>query len=168
MTSVVRTYSRRSLPEELLMSSGAHRRERGRHRRGHRQMESLLDNRPGKKFSILQPHEPFSYLGQRRGATMRIGVHHGLIGSATVTPVDPSDLADVVRLLRCNETRCEVHQAISVTKKRGGAHALTIRDFRMENGGVHIHAPLRDFRSVLTGVPVLDTNAADLHGGNAL
>ena len=98
---------------------------------------------------------------------MQIGADQGLIGSAMVTPVDPSDLADVVILLRYNETRREVRQAISVTKKRGGAHELTIRDPRTENGGLHIHAPLRNFRSVMTGVPVLDTNAADLREGSA-
>ena len=98
---------------------------------------------------------------------MRIGADHGLIGSAMVAPVDPSNRADVVLLLRCDITRREVRQAISVTMKRGCAHELTIRDFRMTNGGMHIHAPLRNFRSVSTGVPVLETNDADLREGSA-
>ena len=97
---------------------------------------------------------------------MLIGAHHGLVGSAIGTPVDCSDMADVVRLLRYNENRRVVRQAISVTTTRGGAHELSIRDVRVKNGGMHIGAPSLDFRSVLTRVPVLDTNAADLRKGS--
>jgi circadian clock protein KaiC len=39
-------------------------------------------------------------------------------------------------------------------KKRGGAHERTIRDFKLENGAIHIGQPLREFRGVLTGVPI--------------
>lgn len=35
-------------------------------------------------------------------------------------------------------------------KKRGGAHERTIREFKMESGRIHVGAPLRDFRGVLT------------------
>ena len=58
-----------------------------------------------------------------------------------ITPVDASYLADAVILMRYYETKGEVRQAISVMKKRGGAHERTIRDFRMENGGIHIGPP---------------------------
>ena len=58
-----------------------------------------------------------------------------------ITPVDASYLADAVILMRYYETKGEVRQAISVMKKRGGAHERTIRDFRMENGGIHIAPP---------------------------
>jgi circadian clock protein KaiC len=41
-------------------------------------------------------------------------------------------------------------------KKRGGAHERTIRDFEMQSGRITIGAPLRDFRGILTGVPVFE------------
>ena len=54
-----------------------------------------------------------------------------------------------------------MRQAISVVKKRGGAHERTIREFRMSDTGIRIGEPLREFRGVLTGVPVaLDGSAA--------
>ena len=49
-----------------------------------------------------------------------------------------------------------MRQAISVVKKRGGQHERTIREFRMENGGMYVREPLHDFRGVLTGVPLFD------------
>ena len=48
------------------------------------------------------------------------------------TPVDASYLADAVVLLRYFEAQGEVRQAISVMKKRGGAHERTIREFQLE------------------------------------
>jgi len=47
-----------------------------------------------------------------------------------------------------------VRQAISVMKKRGGEHERTIRDFALGPGGIRVGPPLRDFRGVLTGVPI--------------
>ena len=64
-------------------------------------------------------------------------------------------------LLRYYELRGEVRQAISVVKKRGGAHERTIRKFRLEGGGIKVGQPLRDFRGVLTGVPIFE-GASDL------
>ena len=49
-----------------------------------------------------------------------------------IAPVDASYLADAVILLRYYEAEGEIRQAISIVKKRGGAHERTIRDFRME------------------------------------
>ena len=117
-------------------------------------LNGYLNAMPGEKFLVVQLHELLSYLGQRGVATLLIGAHQGLIGSAMITPVDASYLADAVILMRYYETKGEVRQVVSVMKKRGGAHERTIRDFRMENGGIHIGAPLRDFRGVLTGVPI--------------
>ena len=39
-------------------------------------------------------------------------------------------------------------------KKRGSKHERTLRDFRLEGGGITIGGPLREFRGVLTGVPI--------------
>ena len=72
------------------------------------------------------------------------------------TPVDASYLADTVVLLRYFEARGEIRQAISVMKKRGGEHERTIREFRLEAGGIRLGEPLREFRGVLTGVPVYE------------
>jgi circadian clock protein KaiC len=97
-----------------------------------------------------------TYLGQLSVATILIGSQHGLIGSQMVAPVDASYLADCVILLRYFEHRGEVRQAVSVMKQRGGQHERTIREFSMDGGQVKVGQALRDFRGILTGVPVYE------------
>ena len=52
------------------------------------------------------------------------------------------------------EAEGEVRQAVSMIKKRGGHHERSIRAFCMDNDGVHVGEKLRNFRGILTGVPV--------------
>ncbi len=129
-------------------------------------LNGYLNAMPGEKFLTLQLHELLSYLGHSGVATLLVAAHQGLIGGAMATPVDASYLADAVILMRYYESRGEVRQAISVIKKRGGAHERTIREFTMEHGGIHIGAPLRDFRGVLTGVPIHEKDEDNLRAGN--
>jgi circadian clock protein KaiC len=49
-----------------------------------------------------------------------------------------------------------VRQAISVVKKRGSRHERTIREFRLDDTGIHVGEPLREFRGILTGVPIYE------------
>jgi circadian clock protein KaiC len=65
-----------------------------------------------------------------------------------------------VILLRYYELRGEVHQAISVVKKRGGHHERTIRELRLGPIGIHVGKALREFRGILTGVPVFEGEPA--------
>jgi len=117
-------------------------------------LNGYLNAMPNERFLIVQLHELLTYLGQAGVATLLIGAQHGLIGMNMQTPVDASYLADAVVLLRYYEANGEVKQAISVIKKRGGAHERTIRDFSMSSAGLQVGLPLRHFRGILTGVPV--------------
>jgi circadian clock protein KaiC len=128
-------------------------------------LNGYLNAMPEERFLIIQLHELLTYLGQAGVATLLIGAHHGLIGSQMKTPVDASYLADAIILMRYYETKGEVRQAISVIKKRGGAHERTIRDFRLENGRISVGQPLRDFRGVLTGVPIFERAGEPLSEG---
>jgi len=105
-----------------------------------------------------------TFLGQAGVATLLIGAHQGLIGGQMITPVDASYLADAVILMRYFESKGEVRQAISVMKKRGGAHERSIREFRLEPGRISVGAPLRDFRGVLTGVPIFEGDGPSREG----
>jgi circadian clock protein KaiC len=117
-------------------------------------LNGYLNAMPNERFLIVQLHELLTYLGQAGVATLLIGAQHGLIGMQMQTPVDASYLADAVVLLRYFEANGEVRQAISVMKKRGGAHERAIRDFSMSSTGLNVGPPLRQFRGILTGVPV--------------
>jgi circadian clock protein KaiC len=119
-------------------------------------LNGYLNAMPEERFLTIQLHELLMYLGQRGVATILIGAHQGLIGSQMHTPVDASYLADAVVLLRYFEARGEVRQAISVMKKRGGTHERTIRELHMSRAGIRVGDTLRNFRGILTGVPVYE------------
>jgi len=123
-------------------------------------LNGYLNAMPEEHFLTVQLHELLMYLGQHGIATILIGAHQGLIGAAMNTPVDASYLADAVILLRYYELRGEVHQAISVVKKRGGQHERTIRELRLGPIGIHVGKALREFRGILTGVPIFEGEPA--------
>jgi circadian clock protein KaiC len=102
------------------------------------------------------------YVGQQGVATILIAAHHGMIGSQMHTPFDASYLADSVILLRYFEASGEVRQAISVVKMRGSRHERTIREFHLDDGGIRVGEPLRDFRGILSGVPVYEGEPGSL------
>ena len=117
-------------------------------------LNGYLNAMPNEQFLIIQLHELLTFLGQSGVATLLIGAQHGLIGMQMQTPVDASYLADAVVILRYFEAGGMVRQAISVLKKRGGAHERSIRDFSLSNTGIHVGQPLKQFRGILTGVPI--------------
>jgi circadian clock protein KaiC len=130
-------------------------------------LNGYLNALPEERFLLIQLHELLTYLGERGVATIIIGAQRGLIGPNMQTPADASYLADAVVLLRYFEAGGEVHQAISVVKKRGGAHERSIREFRLSGGGISVGEPLRQFRGVLTGVPVFEGAASPLLQGRS-
>ena len=68
-------------------------------------------------------------------------------------PVDVTYLADTVILLRYFEALGTVRRAVSIIKKRTGAHESTIREYRIDSRGLTIGDALDGFQGVLRGVP---------------
>lgn len=116
---------------------------------------------PQERFLTMQFHELLSYLSRNGVLTILVVGQYGLIGTMQA-PIDMSYLADTVVLMRYFEAAGEVRQAISVLKKRTGKHERTIREFRIDTGGISLGAPLSEFRGVLTGVPVYEGKTRDL------
>ena len=129
-------------------------------------LNGYLNAMPEERFLTIQLHELLMYLSQHGVASMLVAAHHGIIGAQMQAPVDASYLADAVILLRYFESKGEVRQAISIVKKRGGVHERTIREFGMTDGAIRVGAPLRNFRGVLTGVPVYEGPADPLIGAD--
>jgi circadian clock protein KaiC len=119
-------------------------------------LNGYLNAMPGERFLTIHLHEMLMYLGQKGVATLLIGAHQGMIGTQMHTPIDASYLADAVILMRYFEAQGEVRQAISVMKKRGGQHERSIREFKLASGGLRVGKPLKEFRGILTGVPIYD------------
>jgi circadian clock protein KaiC len=112
---------------------------------------------PDARYLNLQLHELLAYLNQQGVLTIMVLAQQGLIGNMQST-VELTYLADTVLLFRYFEALGEVKQAISVIKKRSGRHERSIRELRVDEGGIRVGHPLKEFQGVLTGVP-------QFHGG---
>jgi circadian clock protein KaiC len=116
---------------------------------------------PEEQFMLLQMHELLTYLNQRGVVTFLVLAQHGLVGQMQ-SPIDLTYLADTVLLLRFFEAFGELRRAISAIKKRTGAHESSIREYRIDNQGIRVGDPLRNFSGVLTGVPSFVGQASEL------
>jgi circadian clock protein KaiC len=118
-------------------------------------LNGYLNAMPEERFLTIQLHELLTYLGQRGVVTMLVVAQHGLLGSGMQTPVDASYLADSVVLFRYFEARGRLRRAISVVKKRSGAHEDALRELKLTSQGLWVGEPLADYHGVLTGTPVV-------------
>jgi circadian clock protein KaiC len=126
-------------------------------------LNGYLNATPDERFLTTHLHELLMYLGQCKVLTILVGVQQGMLGSGMTTAFNVSYLADNVVMLRYFESEGEVRQAISVFKKRSGAHERTIRQFSMANGHIEVGPVLRKFHGVLTGMPtILDNMTGDV------
>jgi circadian clock protein KaiC len=109
---------------------------------------------PEEQALILHMHELLQYLNRQGASTFLTVAQHGLVGDMKA-PVDITYLADTVVLLRYFEALGKVRRAISVIKKRTGAHEDTIREYVIDGRGITLGEPLMGFQGVLRGVPEL-------------
>jgi circadian clock protein KaiC len=107
---------------------------------------------PEEQFLTLHLHELLQYLNRRGAATFLTVAQHGMLGDMRQS-VDVTYLADSVIMLRYFEAFGRVRRAISVVKKRTGAHEDTIRELRISDHGLVLGDPLQEFQGVLRGVP---------------
>jgi circadian clock protein KaiC len=117
-------------------------------------LNGYLNTMPQNNFLTAQLHELLSYLNAQGVATFLVVAQSGMMGAAMTSPVDASYLADSVVMLRYFEHLGEVKKAISVVKKRTGAHERAIRGLEFDAQGIHLSEPLMALRGVLSGVPV--------------
>ncbi len=126
-------------------------------------LNGYLNSMPEERYLVIQLHELLTYLGQQGVTTILVVAQHGMVGGGMQTPVDVSYLADCVVLTRYFELDGKVKKAISVVKKRSGAHEESIRELRISAGGIVLSEPLENLLGVMTGVPTVkvDPNAGD-------
>jgi circadian clock protein KaiC len=110
---------------------------------------------PDENSLVLHIHELLQYLNRQGANTFLTVAQHGLVGEMKA-PVDVTYLADTVILLRYFEAFAQVRRAISVIKKRAGKHEDTIREYGIGPTGVLIGEPLKQFHSILRGVPTFN------------
>ena len=120
---------------------------------------------PEEQFLVLHMHELLAYLNRQGVVTLLTLAQHGLLGEMR-SPVDVTYLSDTLVLLRFFEAAGRVRRAISVVKKRMGAHEDTIREFQLTRQGLQLGAPLEAFQGVLQGVPSYHGQSGPLLGGD--
>jgi circadian clock protein KaiC len=120
---------------------------------------------PEEQFLVLHMRELLVYLNRQGVVTLLTMAQHGLLGEMR-SPVDVTYLSDTLVLLRFFEAAGRVRRAISVVKKRMGAHEDTIREFQLTRQGLRLGAPLKEFQGVLRGVPSYHSQPGPLLGGD--
>ena len=118
-------------------------------------LNGYLNAMPEERFLTIQLHELLTYLGRRGVTTLLVVAQHGLMGNAHAEPRwTPATWP--TRSCCCGTSRStgKVKKAISVVKKRSGAHEESIRELRFDAKGIHLSEPLTHLRGILTGVPV--------------
>jgi circadian clock protein KaiC len=116
-------------------------------------INGYMQSMPEERLLPIQIHELLSFLSNNGVTCIMTLVQHGIFGNPVDEAVEVSYLADTVILMRYFEVQGTVRQAISVVKKRSGDHERTIRECRVQKGGLFVGKPLHDFQGVLTGVP---------------
>ncbi len=76
-----------------------------------------------------------------------------LTGGASVTEAHISTLTDSIILLRYVEVNGEMRRGITVLKMRGSRHDKEIREFTIDEDGMHIGKPFRNVSGILAGNP---------------
>jgi circadian clock protein KaiC len=128
-------------------------------------MNGYMTAMPGEGLLAVQVHELLSYLANRGVTSIMTLVQHGIFSGPVDEAAEVGYLADTVVLLRYFEFLGSVRGAISVVKRRSGAHERTIREFRVMAGGLSVGSPLHEFQGVLTGVPSYQGDRAPLMSG---
>jgi circadian clock protein KaiC len=106
---------------------------------------------PNEESLVLQLHELLAYLNSQGIMTLMTLAQHGMFGSMS-SPMDLTYLADTVLLTRFFENKGHVRKAISVIKKRTGAHETTIREFSFNSSGLNVGPELIEFEGIMTGI----------------
>ena len=77
-----------------------------------------------------------------------------LMGGSSITEGHISTLTDSIILLRYVEMFGEMKRGITVLKMRGSMHDKRIREFSIDQDGMHLRRPFRHVTGILAGAPV--------------
>jgi circadian clock protein KaiC len=116
---------------------------------------------PEEHFLLLHMHELLQFLNRQGATTFLTVAQHGLVGDMRA-PVDVTYLADTVLLLRYFEAFGQMRRAMSVVKKRAGAHERSIREYEIRGAGLTVGPPLEQFQGVMRGAPEFVGTASGL------
>src|SRR5579864_5883513 len=94
-----------------------------------------------------------SFIKEREIAGMFTATTPSLLGGQSVTESHISTITDSIILLRYVELYGEMRRGVTVLKMRGSPHDKQIREFMIDNTGMHIGNPFRSVTGILAGNP---------------
>jgi circadian clock protein KaiC len=96
-----------------------------------------------------------SFCKQEEITGMFTAATSALSGGTSITDPHISAITDTIFLLRYVELKSEMRRGIAVVKMRGSQHDKHIREFVIDNSGMHILEPFRNVAGILSGNPTL-------------
>ncbi len=126
-------------------------------------LNGYLTAMPDEKHLAMHMHELLSYLSNRGVATLLTLNQQGIVGESA-TPLDVTYLADAAILMRYFESEAEIRRALSVVKRRMGAHEASIREMFIAPPGIRLGVQLTGYRGVLSGLPEARGNGEGMQG----
>ena len=75
------------------------------------------------------------------------------MGGTSVTESHISTITDSIILLRYVEMFGEMHRGLTVLKMRGSVHDKDIREFTIDNNGIHLGKTFKNIVGILSGNP---------------
>lgn len=94
-----------------------------------------------------------SFVKSRGIAAIFTATTPDLFGGSSVTDANVSTITDTIVLLRYVEMHGVMRRGLTVLKMRGSRHDKEIREFVIDDGGMHIGKPFRELSGILTGAP---------------
>ena len=95
-----------------------------------------------------------TYVKDRDVTALFTATTESLLGGTQITHSHVSTVTDTIILLRYIERRGEIQRGLAVLKMRGSMHDKSIREFNIDNHGMHLLEPIRDVTGILSGTPI--------------
>lgn len=154
LVKIVTRYPERMSLEDLLVEMRAHIDEFEPERIAVDSLTAL------ERSSTLKSFHEFvvaltGYVKQRQAAGVFTNTTAMLLGGQTATETHLSTTTDAILLLRYIESQGTIKRGMLVLKMRGSDHEKAIREYTIDNGGVHIGQAIPDATAVLGVSPGL-------------
>lgn len=134
----------------------------------------MLDGIVGYRLSVhgnrddltREIHKLGKYMKNMGATLILINETNSIAGDFEVTDEGVSYLADNILFLRHLEIEGEMRKAIGVLKKRTSDFERSVREFRMDEYGIRIGAPMTELRGILNGTPEWVDRSASAGGSD--
>ena len=92
-----------------------------------------------------------SFIKHREAAGLFTSTTPALFGGSSITEAHISTITDTIILLRYVELMGEMRRGLTVLKMRGSMHEKNIREFTIDEHGMHVGLPFKNVSGIMTG-----------------